>query len=98
MGQLDLAVLIREQKCFRALEDTEPAALETRGVFPSADAFAAGFDADHPNRCVVQQWMEESDGVASAADACDEQIRKPLFALYDLPARFAANVALIIQQ
>src|SRR5438045_9311607 len=96
MGQLDLAVFVREQKCFRALEDTEPAALETRGVFPGADAFAAGFDTDHPNRCVVQERMEKSDGVAAAADAGDKQIRQPLFALKDLPARFDSDDAMKI--
>src|SRR5437588_490217 len=96
MGQLDLAVFVREQKCFRALENTEPAALETRGVFPGADAFAACFDADHPNGGVVQERMEKSDGIAAAADTCDKQIRQPLFALEDLAARFDSDDAMKI--
>src|SRR5205085_7622857 len=45
MGELDLAVVIGEKKCFRPLQNAQPAALKARCMFPGKNSFAAGFDA-----------------------------------------------------
>src|SRR2546430_9196216 len=96
MGQFDLAFVVGEQESFRSLEHAEASALETGCMFAAANAFAAGFDADHPNISVLQEWMEQSDRVAAAADAGDEQIRQALFAFENLAACFNADDALKI--
>ena len=96
MRELDLAVVIRQHERFCALKDAEPPALKTRGVFAGRNPFAARFDADHADRFVSKKRMEQSDGVAAAANACDEQIGKSSFAFQNLFAGFEANHALKI--
>src|SRR5205823_3518987 len=75
---------------------SEAAALETGCVFAGANTFAAGFNADHPHRCVVEERMKEPDGVAAAADAGDENVRQFSFAFLNLLARFEPDDAMKI--
>src|SRR6266705_6952602 len=96
MGQFDLPFFVGEQKSFRSLQDAEASALKTGRMFTAANAFASGFDANHPNMSILQKGMEQPDGVAPATNACDQQIRKALFALENLPTRFDADDALKI--
>jgi hypothetical protein len=91
VGELDLAVRVREEPGFGALEDSEFAALEARGMTASHDAVAAGFDAGHFDGFVIYEGMEKSNGVAAAADAGDEQVGEPFLALEDLAAGFVAD-------
>src|SRR2546423_4510370 len=74
MRELDLAVVIRQHERFCALKDAEPPAWKTRGVFAGRNPFAARFDADHADRFVSKKRMEQSDGIAAAANARDEKI------------------------
>src|ERR1700730_3299146 len=94
VSQFDLTFLIGEEKCFRSLQHTESAALKTRGVFTAANSFAAAFDADHSHILILKEWVKETDCVAAAAHAGDQQIRQSFFALENLAARLNANDAL----
>src|SRR6266852_6492764 len=96
MRQFDLAIFVCEQKSFRPLQHTEPSALETRRVFPAANAFTAGFDADHSYLSIFEKGVKQANGVAPAADAGDKQIGETFLALKDLAARFDADDALEI--
>src|SRR5437764_13802935 len=96
VGQLDLAILVREQKCFCSLKDTQPSSLKSRRVFAGSNSFAAGFDSNHAHAGVAQERMEQTNGVAAATDAGDEQIGQTLFAVENLLPRFLADDALKI--
>src|ERR1700736_5581709 len=91
MSQLDLAIIISEQECFRSLQDAELPGLETCRVFAAANSLAARFNSNHSDTLVFQEGVKQADGVASASDASNEQMRKPLFAFQDLAARFHAD-------
>src|SRR5437879_13729004 len=88
MGQFDLPFFVREQKSLRALQYAEASPLKAGCMFTGTNSFASGFDADHPHMSILQERMEQTDGIAAAADACDEQIRQASFALVDLASRF----------
>src|SRR5215471_4660372 len=96
MGQFDLAFFVREEKSLRALQNTESPALKTRGVLSGANSFATGFDADHSHLSILQERVEQADGVAAATDTRDEQIGQTFFALENLATRLDADDALKI--
>ena len=48
------------------------------------DALATGLNSQHSHRRIVQEWVEQSDGVGSAADAGNEQVWQTILALKDL--------------
>src|SRR5205807_6403520 len=75
MGQLNLAILIREQKCFCSLKNTQPSSLKSRRVFAGSNSFATGFDSNHAHARIAQERMKQTNGVAAATDTGDEQIR-----------------------
>ena len=58
MGQLDLAIFVREQKGSRSLKNSEPSSLESCCMFAGANSFAARFDPDHPHARIIQKRME----------------------------------------
>src|SRR5438094_7019612 len=94
MGQFNLAFFVGEQESFRSLKHAEASALKTGRMFAAANAFATGFNADHSNISILQERMEQADGIAAPADAGDEQIRQPFFAFANLAARLNPNDAL----
>src|SRR5438067_13837447 len=94
MGQFDLPFFVREQKSLCALQYAEASPLKADCMFTGTNSFASGFDADHPHMSILQERMEPTDGVAAAADECDEQIRQARFAFEDLAARFNPDNAL----
>src|SRR5438105_14606713 len=96
VGQLDLAILVREQKCFCSLKNTQSSSLKSRRVFPGSNSLATRFDSDHPDTLVIQKRMEQANGVAAATNASDEQIGQALFAVEDLLSRFLDDDALKI--
>jgi hypothetical protein len=96
MRQLDLAILVRKQKCFRSLKNTQSSSLKSRCVFPGSNSLTPRFNSNHPDARVIQKWMEQANGIAAATDASDEQIGQKLFALEDLLPRFLADDALKI--
>src|SRR5215831_17260311 len=96
VSQFDLAFFVGEQKRFCSLKDAEPAALESRGVFPTANSFAARFDADHSNLSIFEEGMKQTDRIAAASDTGDQQIGQAFLARENLAPRFHANDALKI--
>ena len=91
VGELDLAVGVGEEPGFGALEDSEFAALETCGVAASHDAVTSGFDAGHFHRFITQEGIKETDRIASAAHAGDEEVWQAFLALEDLAAGFITD-------
>ncbi len=91
VGELDLAELVLEDEAAGALEDADGAALEAGGVLFGEDPLAAGFDADHADGGVLEEGVEEADGVGAAADAGDEEVWEALFAFEDLAAGLVAD-------
>ncbi|MCV5950212.1 hypothetical protein OFN94_35925, partial [Escherichia coli] len=68
----------------RPLQDAETSAaaqIEARRMLAQFVAAPASFDADHAHSFIVQEWVKESDGVGTAADASDQRIRQASFAL-----------------
>ena len=75
----------------------KPCAAASRAACsPSCAAAAAGFDADHFHVGVAQKFVEEADGVRTAADAGEEMRGQALFRGEDLLAGFAADDGLKI--
>ena len=72
VGERDLAVVILQHIALGALEHAETAQLrigETRGVLAAGDAAAAGLDADQTHLFMLEEGVEDADGVAAAAHA-----------------------------
>ncbi len=65
-------------------------------MFAQFVAAAAGFHADQPHGFVLHERMENSDGIAAAADAGDHLIRQAAFGFENLLARFEADHAMKI--
>src|SRR5207244_9477972 len=80
----------------RGLHYAQASPLKTGCMFTATNSFASGFDADHPHMSILQEGMQQTDGVAAAADACDEQIRQARFAFENLASRFNPDDALKI--
>ena len=68
-------------------------ALKRRGVLAGLDAAPARLDADQPHRGVVDEVVEQADGVAAAADAGDGVVGQAALALEHLRPRLAADDA-----
>src|SRR4029077_7488482 len=79
MRQLDLAILVREQKCFCSLKNTQSACLKSRCVFPGSNSLPTRFNPAHPTTLVFKKRMKKANGVAAATNASDEQIGQALF-------------------
>jgi hypothetical protein len=56
------------------LQDAERTAVKARRVLLGNDAVAAGLDAAHADRGIVEEGIEQADGIGAAADAGEEQI------------------------
>ena len=69
---------------------------QTRGVFAERVATAAGFDADHLHRGILEKFVEEADSVGAAADAGVKMRGQALFRSEDLFAGFPADDGLKI--
>src|SRR5260370_30896757 len=96
MGQLDLPFFVREQKSLCALQHAEPAALEPRRVLAAPNSFTTCFNADHSDKSVLQEGMEQANRLTAAADAGDKQVWQSFFALHNLTPRFNADYAVKI--
>ena len=90
------AVVVLEQIGAVAMQHARRPAGERGGVFSRLHALAAGFDGDHPHAGVVEEGMEQPQGVRAAADAGHQHVRQPAFALQDLRLGLAADDGLEI--
>ena len=59
-------------------------------------AAPTGLNSNQTNARVAKKGMEDSDGIAAAADAGENRIRQPMLALQDLPARLFSDHAVKI--
>ena len=72
----DLAVVVLQQIGAVAVQHARPAAVHRGGVAVGhVDAVAAGLDAVDRHLGIVEEGVEEADGVGAAADAGDERRR-----------------------
>src|SRR5438046_7171421 len=91
MRQLDVSVLVLEDKCPGALQHAGTAAGEPRRVTSAENRFAAGLDTDQAHPSVVDEGVENTDGVAAAADTRNDGVRQPADKLQNLCASFASD-------
>ena len=91
MRVLDLPVLVLQKICPVAVQHAGHAAVERGRVLAGLDAVAAGLDPDHAHALVVEEGMEEADGVRAAADAGDERIGQPSLGALELLANLVAD-------
>src|SRR5688572_3988222 len=77
MRQLDVPGVVLQDERARALEHAGAAAGEARRVAPRGDALAARFNADQSHARIVDEAVEDADGVAASADAGDDDVRQP---------------------
>ena len=84
MGERDLAVVVLQQIAARAVQHAGRAAGEARGMFAQFVAAAAGFDADQLHAVVLDERMEDADGIAAAADAGDDRVGQTAFGFQNL--------------
>ncbi len=61
------------------------------GVFAGVDAVAGRFDADDLHGLVIEERVEQADGVGAATDAGDQRVGQAAFLLHDLLAYFVAD-------
>ena len=94
MGGADVAVLVLQDERSRSLQDAGRAAGEAGRVASRLDRLAARLDADQPHRLLLDEGVEEADGVAAAADACDDGVGIAPDRGMDLRPRLAADDAL----
>ena len=88
----DLAVVVLQQIGAVAVEHARAAAVHRGGVaVRHVEAVAGGLDAVDLDVGVVEEGMEEADGVGAAADAGDDGVGQAAFLLHDLLARLGAD-------
>ena len=63
------------------MQHARPAGVMRRRVLAGRDAVAAGLDADDPHVAVVEEGVEQADGVGAAADAGDQRVGQAAFRL-----------------
>ena len=91
MRQLDIARVVLQDERARPLQHAGAAAGEAGGVAARRDRLAAGFDANQPHARVVEESVEDPDGVAAAADAGDDDVGQPSRLVENLRARLASD-------
>src|SRR6478672_2775105 len=75
MCQLDVPRVVLQYEGSRSLENTCTAARESCRMAARRDFLAARFDADQSHGLVVEEAVEDADGVTAATDARDHHVR-----------------------
>src|SRR5690606_29928842 len=75
----DLAVVVLEQLGAVAVENAGAARVHGSAMLDAIETTAASFDADDLDVLVIEEWMEDANGVRSAADCSDDHVRKASF-------------------
>ena len=91
MRQLDVASLVLQHERARALQHAGAATGKPCRVASRRDALSTGLDANQPDVAVVEERIEDADGIAAAANARHDHVRQPTRLLEDLRARFPAD-------
>ena len=92
----DLAVFILTEIGFHAVEDSQAAGGDGGGILIRIDTVSGGFASHQRNTRLVDEVVEEPHGVAAAADAGDQHVRKLSFGFHKLGFYFLADNALEI--
>ncbi len=87
----DLAVFVLQEEGAVAVQHARGAAGHAGGVLAGVDAVAGRFDADDLHALVIEERVEQADGVGAAADAGDQRVGQAAFLLHDLLAHFVAD-------
>ena len=80
VGLRDLAVVVLQQVGAVAVQHAGPAAGERGGVLARSKPVAGRLDAVDLDLAVVEEGVEQPDGVRAAADAGDERVRQAALA------------------
>src|SRR5688500_17357061 len=91
MSLSNLSALVLQHHGARSVQHSKRTTRETRGMLSEARAAASRFDANHSDRCVLQHFVEKTDGIRAAADAGDGDVRRASDAFLQLPERLASN-------
>src|SRR5438128_556373 len=91
MRQLDVSVVVLQDECSRALQNSGTSAGEPRGMTSANDRFAARLDTDKAHTWVIDERVEHSDSIAATADTGNDCVWQSTDKLQDLPACFAPN-------
>ena len=90
----DLPVVVLKQVGAVAVQDARPAAGERGRMQAGREAVAGRLDAVDLDVAVVEEGVEQADGVGAAADGGDQRIRQAALRRQHLLARLAADDAL----
>ena len=90
----NLAVLVLEQIGAVAMQNARRAAGEGSRMLPALQPVARRFHPDNADIRVVEEGVEQANGVRPAADAGDHRVRQPALGLRDLRAHLVADDAL----
>jgi hypothetical protein len=72
----DLAVVVAQQVGAIAVQHAGPAGGQRGRVAPGLDALARRFSAEMAHLAIVEEGMEEADGIAAATHARGQRIRQ----------------------
>src|ERR1019366_10221825 len=92
----DLAEFVLQRHRPRAVQNAKRPAAEARCVLAEGWTAPSRFNADESNRIVLQHLVEETDGVRSAADARDGDVRNRASSFLQLTQRLAPDHGLEI--
>mmetsp|Transcript_11982 Transcript_11982/g.33139 ORF Transcript_11982/g.33139 Transcript_11982/m.33139 type:complete len:415 (-) Transcript_11982:284-1528(-) len=87
----DLAVVVLQELAERSVQDPGLAVRQGGGVPVGVQAISSGLDADEPHVLVLHEVVEESHGVAAAANARHEDVRLAAELLQALRPRLLAD-------
>ncbi|ENN84331.1 hypothetical protein RHSP_21270 [Rhizobium freirei PRF 81] len=96
MTFFDLAVAVLQQIGAVAVQHAGRTGGDGCAMLIALQTLAAGFDADDLDAFVIEEGMEDADGVRAAADGRDDEIRQAAFGLQYLRAGFRADHGLEI--
>src|SRR5688500_16111879 len=91
MRQLDVPGVVLKDERACALEHAGAAAGKARRVAPRGDALAARFNPDQPHARIVEEAVEDADGIAASANAGDDDVRQPPDPFENLLPRLATD-------
>src|SRR6185436_18764454 len=91
MRRFDVAGVVLEDERMRALQHARRAAGKAGGMAPGGDRLATRLDANEAHMRIVDEGVEDPDGVAATADAGDDGVRRAADELEALRLRLAAD-------
>src|SRR5262245_2461328 len=86
MGTGNLTVFVLQDIAQRTLKDAGSRGREPRRVISQRGTAPPGLNADHAYSRLTQEFMKQSDGVASSTHTGEQQVGEPVFRAQDLLA------------